>query len=57
MSVLPWRELILGANQMGIMPAQFWALSVFEWRALMGEAQGLSGTRLNELIRDFPDED
>jgi Phage tail assembly chaperone protein, TAC len=55
MSVLPWRELILGANQMGIMPAQFWALSVFEWRALMGEAQGLNGTRLSELIRDFPD--
>jgi Phage tail assembly chaperone protein, TAC len=53
--MLPWRKLLLAANQFGLTPVQFWALSVFEWRALMGEGQGLDSARLGELCRDFPD--
>lgn len=55
MSVLPWSELIVAANQFGLSPPMFWSLSVFEWRALMGEAQRLDGTRLAELSAAFPD--
>ena len=55
MSVLPWRELLLAASQLGLTPARFWALSVFEWRALMGEGPGLDGAGLRDLIRAFPD--
>jgi hypothetical protein len=34
----------------------FWALSVREWRALMGEGQRLEVGRLDELIAAFPDD-
>jgi Phage tail assembly chaperone protein, TAC len=55
MSLLPWPDLMRAAAQAGVTPAAFWALSVREWRALMGDAQGLDGGRLNELIAAFPD--
>ena len=55
-SLLPWRDLLCGGAHFCLKPAQFWALSVFEWRALMGEGQGLPSGRLEELCRAFPDE-
>lgn len=55
MSVLPWSQLIPAASQLGLTPSDFWALSVREWRALMGEGQGLDRARLGELIKAFPD--
>jgi Phage tail assembly chaperone protein, TAC len=56
MSVLPWSQLIPVASQLGLMPSAFWALSVFEWRALMGEGQGLDAARLSEMCAAFPDD-
>jgi hypothetical protein len=56
MSLMPWTELIAAAAQIGVPPTAFWALSVREWRALMGEAQALDGSRLGELIAAFPDD-
>ena len=55
MSLLPWSDLIKAASQFGLTPSQFWALSVCEWRALMGEGQGLDKGRLDELSAAFPD--
>ena len=55
MSVLPWREFLVAASQLGLTPVEFWALSVFEWRALMGDGAGLPSSRLEELCRAFPD--
>ena len=55
-TLLPWREFLVAASQLGLTPVQFWALSVFEWRALMGDGQGLPSSRLEELCRAFPDE-
>lgn len=56
MSILPWSDLVQAANQFGLTPPAFWALSVFEWRALMGEGQGLDRARLNEISAAFPDD-
>ena len=55
MSVLPWPELLRAAIPFGLTPVEFWALSVFEWRALMGDGAGLPSSRLEELCRAFPD--
>jgi uncharacterized phage protein (TIGR02216 family) len=54
--MLPWPHLLRAASQLGLTPSQFWALSVLEWRALMGEAQGLDRGRLGELCQAFPDD-
>jgi hypothetical protein len=56
MSLLPWSNLLQGAHQIGLKPTEFWALSVFEWRALFGEGQGLDKGRLGELCQAFPDQ-
>ena len=55
MSLLPWSDLLRAAAQFGLTPNQFWALSVVEWRALMGTDQGLDQQRLDELCNAFPD--
>jgi Phage tail assembly chaperone protein, TAC len=57
MNVLPWSQLLSAAAQIGVTPAAFWALSVKEWRALMGEGFGLDTGRLSELMAAFPDSD
>ena len=57
MSVLPWADLVSAASRTGLTPQAFWSLSVFEWRALMGEASGLDSGRLGELCRAFPDDE
>ena len=56
MKLLPWSDLLLAACQLGLTPQAFWSLSVLEWRALMGEAQGLDVARLSQLCSAFPDE-
>lgn len=56
MSVLPWSQLIAAAPQFSLTPSTFWALSVREWRALVGEGQGLDSARLTELSAAFPDD-
>jgi uncharacterized phage protein (TIGR02216 family) len=55
MSMLPWSQLLQTATQLGLTPAQFWTLSILEWRALIGEAHGLDRGRLDELSTAFPD--
>jgi uncharacterized phage protein (TIGR02216 family) len=56
MTILPWQQLLNAACRLGLSPDQFWALSVFEWRALMGQGQGLDPARLQELCQAFPDD-
>jgi uncharacterized phage protein (TIGR02216 family) len=56
MSVLPWPDLLVAAPQLGLTPSAFWALSVAEWRALVGQGQGLDRGRLAELSAAFPDD-
>jgi uncharacterized phage protein (TIGR02216 family) len=55
MSVLPWTELLAAAPRLGLTPSQFWALSVREWRALVGEGQVLDPKALSDLCAAFPD--
>jgi hypothetical protein len=55
MSALPWSELLRAATHFGLTPPQFWALSVTEWRALVGDSPGLDGARLADLCATFPD--
>ncbi|MEN9855451.1 MAG: Phage tail assembly chaperone protein [Pseudomonadota bacterium] len=57
MSALPWPDLLRFAQHIGVTPQQFWALSIAEWRALVGPAQGLSPNRLAELCQAFPDQE
>jgi hypothetical protein len=54
-SALPWSDLLRAATHFGLTPPQFWALSVTEWRALVGESPGLDGARLADLSAAFPD--
>jgi Phage tail assembly chaperone protein, TAC len=56
MSVLPWPDLLLVAPQFGLTPSAFWALSVAEWRALVGQGQSLNRDRLAQLSAAFPDD-
>ncbi|WP_422120042.1 phage tail assembly chaperone [Hyphomonas oceanitis] len=46
-----WRA----ALRAGVGPEDFWRLSVREWRWLAGAGEGMSGTRLGELMAAFPD--
>lgn len=53
-----WAErLQFALLRFGLSPAQVWALSLAEWRALTAQAPtGLSRTELDTLIRLYPDE-
>ena len=53
-----WRARLRLAAAMGIPPAQFWRLSVAEWRALTEvapEAQAMERGILAALMKDYPD--
>jgi uncharacterized phage protein (TIGR02216 family) len=53
----PWAELLAQAQSRGLDPAQFWRLSLKEWRALTAPAarQQLTRAAFEELARRFPD--
>ena len=55
--MLPWGAMWRAALRAGVGPGEFWQLSVREWRWLAGAGEGgMSGARLEGLMRDFPDE-
>jgi hypothetical protein len=53
----PWRAMLKLAASFGVAPAQFWRLSLEEWRALVSaaDASTLSRTAFNTLAERFPD--
>ena len=55
--MLPWGPLMRTAHAVfGILPEQFWAMPVREWRLLQhpGGAHA-NGAALRALMREFPD--
>ncbi|WP_417482982.1 phage tail assembly chaperone [Maricaulis sp.] len=57
MSRPEWLAALRLAARMGIAPAEFWRLSLIEWRALAGahDARPLSRRALQILMADYPD--
>ncbi len=55
--MLPWGQLLRAAQSgFGLLPAQFWALSVLEWRSLQNPHNGHADrSALQELIATYPD--
>lgn len=55
----PWRALIAAAQRLGVAPAQFWRLSLREWRALVAPSADALMTRaaFEALVRLYPDRD
>lgn len=54
----PWRAMIGAAAQYGVVPREFWRLSLREWRALLAPAaaiEALSRQAFENLARSFPD--
>jgi uncharacterized phage protein (TIGR02216 family) len=52
-----WPAALRAALRLGLAPADFWRLSLAEWRALTGGAVPvLSRARLEALMARFPDE-
>ena len=53
----PWQALLAMANAFAISPAQFWRLSLAEWRALVAPHAGEVLTRqaFDVLAHRFPD--
>lgn len=50
-----WRAALRRGAAMGLSPAEVWALSVAEWRALCGAESGLSRRGLEALAAQYPD--
>ena len=53
--MLPWSEMMRSALAAGIRPADFWRLSLKEWRWLAARGAGLKAGQLAELMAGFPD--
>lgn len=56
--MIPWREWFAYAVlSLGLSPRDFWALTLFEWRALAPEGAGaMDRGGLEKLIALYPDE-
>ena len=54
----PWPALLAAALRLGVAPAQFWRLSLKEWRALTASPASPALTRgaFEALARRFPDQ-
>lgn len=57
--MLPWGEMMRAALAAGVPVADFWALSVREWRWLSqgAEGQDMGQNGLAELMKIYPDRD
>ena len=54
--MLPWDEMLRAALSAGVTAADFWALSLREWRWMAGsDAGGLRPSELAGLMEEFPD--
>ncbi|GIU67614.1 phage tail assembly chaperone [Candidatus Phycosocius spiralis] len=56
MNILPWHDMLGSAAAMGLRPAQFWEVSVAEWRALAGINPAMTKQDLHALQHAFPDQ-
>ena len=55
--MLAWNEMLRAAALMGIVPAQFWKLSLREWRALTTPSgPALPRTQFDLMMKRRPDE-
>lgn len=57
--MIPWRDwLLFSVAALRLAPADFWALTLLEWRWLAAAAPSAAMTadRLHELHRLYPDE-
>jgi len=55
--VLAWNEMLRAAALMGIVPAQFWKLSLREWRALTTPSgPALPRKEFDLMMKTRPDE-
>ena len=54
----PWRAMLVLAVRLGVTPAQFWQLSLTEWRALVAPAATDTLTRaaFDGLALRYPDQ-
>lgn len=53
----PWPTLLAAAQALGLAPAEFWRLSLKEWRALIAPSgETLSHSAFAALAQRFPDE-
>jgi len=55
--MLPWGEMLRAALAAGVPAAEFWALSLREWRWMAddGAALGIRPVELADLMERFPD--
>lgn len=55
--MLAWAEMLRAAALMGIAPAQFWKLSLREWRALTAPSgPALARKEFDLMMKTRPDE-
>ncbi len=53
----PWAEWLAEGRRLGFKPAEFWRLSVWEWRALNARRPAPPTTdELKDLMRARPDD-
>jgi hypothetical protein len=53
----PWFAMLAAAQRIGVAPADFWRLSLKEWRALIAPppGAGMSRSAFEALAQQFPD--
>ena len=52
----PWPAMVRAALSAGILPRDFWQLSVREWRWLAAQQGEMTPSTLQVLMHSFPDE-
>jgi uncharacterized phage protein (TIGR02216 family) len=58
MSGLAWTSLLrVAVQQLGLRPAEFWALTPAELRLMLGDTapEAMGRSRLDEMLAAFPD--
>ena len=49
-----WAQMLRYSLSIGIIPREFWQLSVLEWKMLVGEnSQSLSRPEFEKLLKEF----
>ena len=50
----PWAQMMRYALSIGIIPREFWQLSVLEWKMLVGENHtALNAREFEKLLKEF----
>ncbi|MEL6325017.1 MAG: phage tail assembly chaperone [Pseudomonadota bacterium] len=56
--MLPWPDMLQAAIRMGLNPAEFWRLSLVEWRWLVAghsDSGAMTPQGLDALMQSYPD--